>query len=94
LTLTHDIQSLGIDKLRNAFYSSSGLEIRPKTQINKIDTVKELIRALGMNPEQLLTRDALAKGATTHKNQDDLENHQLTILSRQLKDLIRQDAAV
>jgi hypothetical protein len=47
-----------------------------------------------MNPEQLLTRDALAKGATTHKNQDDLENHQLTILSRQLKDLIRQDAAV
>ena len=89
----HDIQSLGIDKLRNA-YSSSGLAIRQKTQINKIDTVKELIRALGMNPEQLLTRDALAEGATTHKNQDDLENHQLTILSRQLKDLIRQDAAV
>jgi hypothetical protein len=46
-----------------------------------------------MNPEQL-TRDALAEGATTHRNQDDLENHQLTILSQQLKELIRQDAAV
>jgi len=47
-----------------------------------------------MNPEQLLTRDALAEGAITHKNQDDLVNYQLTNLSRQLKDLIRQDAAV
>gem|GEM_PF-4542554 len=47
-----------------------------------------MIRALGMNPEQLLTRDALAEGATTHKDQADIENHQLTILSRQLKDLI------
>jgi hypothetical protein len=65
-----------------------------KTQINKIDTAKELIRALGMNPEQLLTRDALAEGATTQKNIDNVENHQLTILSQQLKELIRQDAAV
>jgi hypothetical protein len=89
----HDIQTLVIDKLRN-IYSSSGLAIRQKTQINKIDTVKELIRALGMNPEQLLTRDALAEGAITQKNQEDIENHQLTILSQQLKELIRQDAAV
>jgi hypothetical protein len=47
-----------------------------------------------MNPEQLLTRDALAEGATTTKNQTDLENRQLTILSEQLKHLIRQEAAV
>jgi hypothetical protein len=65
-----------------------------KTQINKIDTVKELIRALGMSPEQLVTRDALAEGATTHRNIDELENLQLTILSQQLKELIRKDAAV
>ena len=47
-----------------------------------------------MNPEQFLTRDALAEGAITHKNQEELENHQLTILSQQLKELIRKDAAV
>jgi hypothetical protein len=47
-----------------------------------------------LNPEQLLARDALAEGATTPKNQADFENRQLTILSEQLKQLIRQEAAV
>jgi hypothetical protein len=47
-----------------------------------------------MNPEQLLTRDAIAEGATTHRNQEEFENHQLTILSQQLIVLIRQDAGV
>ena len=87
----HDIQSLGIDKLRNV-YAASGLAIRPKTQINKLETVKEMIRALGMNPDQLLTREALAEGATIYSNQTDLENHQLTVLSNQLKQLIQQAA--
>ena len=89
----HDIQSIGIDKLRNA-YASSGLSIRQKTQISKIETLKEVIRALGMNPEQLLTRDALTEGAIAHKTTEDLENHQLQILSSQLKQLIHKEASV
>jgi site-specific recombinase XerD len=89
----HDIQSLGIDKIRNV-YAASGLAIKQKTQINQIDALKEIIRAMGMNPEQLLTRDALSDGAITHINSNDLENHQLQILSNQLKRLIRQEAAV
>ncbi|MGD6933116.1 MAG: hypothetical protein ACQCN5_02810 [Candidatus Bathyarchaeia archaeon] len=87
----HDIQSLGIDKLRNV-YTASGLCIRQKTQINKLETVKEMIRALGMNPDQLLTKDALAEGATTYKDQGDLENHQLSVLNSQLRQLIHQAA--
>jgi len=87
----HAIQSLGIDKLRNA-YEASGLAIRPKTQVSKVEALKEIIRAWGMNPEQVLTRDALADGATTHKSTEDIENHQLAILSSQLKQLIRQEA--
>jgi hypothetical protein len=47
-----------------------------------------------MNPEQLLKRDALSEGATTNKNLEDFENHQLTILSNQLKQLIQQAATV
>jgi site-specific recombinase XerD len=89
----HDIQSLGIDKLRNA-YEASGLAIRPKTQVSKVEALKEIIRAWGMNPEQILTRDALAEGAATFKSSDDFENHQLAILSSQLKQLIRQEATV
>ena len=87
----HDIQSLGIDKLR-IVYAASGLAIRQKTQINKLDALKEIIRAWGMNPEQVLARDALAEGAITCKNQADLENHQLTVLSNQLKEMIRHEA--
>lgn len=89
----HDIQSLGIEKLRNA-YAASGLAIKQKTQVSKLEALKEIIRAWGMNPEQLLTRDALNEGATTHKTTDDFENHQLQILSNQLKQLIRQEATV
>jgi site-specific recombinase XerD len=74
------IQSLGIDKLRN-IYAASGLAIRQKTQVSKIEALKEIIRAWRMTPEQVLTRDALAEGATTYKSQEDFENHQLAILS-------------
>jgi hypothetical protein len=80
----HDIQSLGIDKLRNV-YAAAGLSIKPKTQVSKVEALKEIIRAWGMNPEQILARDALAEGATTHKSQEDLENYQLTVLANQLE---------
>jgi len=86
-----DIQSLGIDTLRN-IYSSAGLSIRPKTRINKVDTLKEIIRAWGMNPEQILAKDALIQGAITSKNIEEQENHQLNILVNQLKELVKQEA--
>jgi site-specific recombinase XerD len=85
-----DIQSLGVDKLRN-IYAASGLSIRPKTQVSKVEALKEIIRAWGMNPEQILARDALAEGAATYKSSEDFENHQLAILRSQLKQLIRQE---
>ena len=88
-----DVQSLGVETLRN-LYASSGLAIRPKTKVNRIDQLKEIIRAWGMNPEQLLTRDALNDGATTYKNTEDFENRQLEVLSTQLKQLIRQEASI
>ena len=45
-----------------------------------------------MDPEQVLARDALADGATTHKNQEELETHQLSVLANQLKQLIQESA--
>jgi hypothetical protein len=65
------------------------LKIRPD---NKLETVKEIIRAFGMKPEQHLTKDAFADGVTTY-NPDDYENHQLSILNNQLKQLIRREAS-
>jgi site-specific recombinase XerD len=86
----HDIQSIGIEKLRGV-YSAAGLAIRPKTQISKLEQLKEMVRALGMNPEQVLAKDALADGAITIR---DGEDHQLIVLRKQLKELILAEASV
>jgi len=61
---------------------------------SKVEALKEIIRAWGMNPEHILAREALAEVATTPRIQADFENHQFTILSEQLKQLIRQEMAV
>ena len=87
----HDIQSLGIEKLRS-IYAAAGLAIRPKTQHSKLETIKEMIRALGENPEQILNRDALAQGATTEKQ--DIAEHQLAVLRNELRQLIKEESAV
>jgi hypothetical protein len=88
-----DIQSLGIDRLRN-IYASAGLSIRRKTKLSKIDALKEIIAAWGMNPEQILARNVIIDGAATYKTSEDLQNHQLVILRDQLKQLIRKEASV
>lgn len=88
----HDIQSLGVDKLRNVYAAASFL-IKPKTQVSKIEGLKEIIRAWGMTPEQLPCKDELTEDATTYKNQEELEIHQLTVLGEQIRHLIQQAAS-
>ncbi len=85
-----DVQSLGVETLRN-LYASAGLAIRPKTQINRIEQLKEIIRAWGENPEEILSKDALLRGNIT-ETQDQTQNHQLSILAEQLKQIIRKEA--
>ena len=87
----HDVQSLGVEKLRN-IYAASGLSIKPKTRISKIDALKEIVRAWGLNPEQVLTREALTQGAATVIGAETRENHDLQVLSRNLRALIREEA--
>ena len=86
----HDIQSVGIERLRNV-YASAGLAIRQKTTFSKLEQLKEMVRALGMNPEQVLTKNALADGAITVKQ---IEDSQLTILRKQLRELILAETSV
>jgi len=87
-----DVQSLGIETLRN-LYVSAGLAIRRKTQANRIDQLKEIIRAWGQNPEEILTKDALLRGNIT-ETQEVYQNHQLSLLADQLKQLIKSEVSV
>ena len=86
-----DVQSLSTETLRN-LYTSAGLAIRPKTQANRIDQLKEIIRAWGQNPEEILTKDALMRGNITETS-DQTQNHQLSILAEQLKQVIKKEVS-
>jgi hypothetical protein len=87
----HDIQMKGIDFLRN-MYAASGLAIKPKTRVSKIEALKEIIRAWGLNPEQILTREAPSQPAAVHRFSADQENIELQVLSKTLHDIISKEA--
>jgi hypothetical protein len=80
----HDIQMKGIEFLRGV-YLSSELSIRPKTRISKIDALKEIIRAWGLNPDEILTRDAMTQPHRTVIDQNQLEQGQLAQLTTALR---------
>jgi len=80
----HDIKMKGTEFLRG-IYISSGLSIRPKTRVNKLDALKEIIRAWGLNPEEILTRDAMREPHRTVIDRSEMENHQLNQLTSALK---------
>jgi len=56
------------------------LTIRTKFKVNKFDALKEIIRTWETNPEQLLTRKALADGAIT--KQEDITDRQMAVLGQ------------
>ncbi|MDH5733246.1 MAG: site-specific integrase, partial [Candidatus Bathyarchaeota archaeon] len=80
----HDIKMKGIEFLRG-IYVASGLAIKPKTRISKIDALKEIIRAWGMNPEEVLTKEALTKPHTTVIDRRQIEQSQIHQLTAALK---------
>ena len=80
----NDIQMKGIEFLRN-LYASSGLSIQPKTKITKIERLKMFAEALGLNPDEVLSKDALAK---PHRTVVDPENRKIQVLNEALKDAI------
>jgi integrase len=80
----HDIKMNGIEFLRG-IYRASGLAIKPKTRVSKIDALKEIIRAWGMNPEEILTKDAMKRPHRTVIDNSQVEQNQIHQLSMALK---------
>ncbi len=80
----HDIRMKGIEYLRG-IYLSSGLSIKPKTRLNKLEALKEMIRARGLNPDQVMSREGLAQSNITIIDRAQLEQNQLAQLTAVLK---------
>jgi integrase len=77
----NDVKMKGIEYLRN-LYASCGLSIRPKAKISKIDQLKTIIEAWGMNPNEILSRNALTM---PHATIVDPEQEKIELLNRALK---------
>jgi integrase len=56
----HDVKMKGVEYLRGV-YLNSRISIRPKTKMNKIDALKEIIQSWGLNPQRILTDEALSQ---------------------------------
>ncbi len=93
--LYHDIQSRGIEFLRNV-YSSSGISIRPKPQLDRVEGLKVVVRSLGYDLEKILVREALSEPhrIVTSGNTEDLQVGTLTgVLRQALQELAQQYTA-
>ena len=86
----HDVKMKGVEFLRN-IYAASGLAIRPKTSMSKIEALKEIIRAWGMDPEEILTKKALAEPHRVYVGSRDWVGDQVRALSTALKDMMRKE---
>jgi hypothetical protein len=84
VSIYNDIQMKGIDFLRN-LYAKSGLSIRPKTMISKIDRLKMFAESMGLNPDEVLSKNSLAK---PHRTVVDSESKTILVLNEALKNAI------
>jgi site-specific recombinase XerD len=90
LSTYQDIAMKGTEFLRN-IYAASGLSIRPKTQTSKIDALKEIVRAWGLNPEEILTKEALTRPYATVQGPVTTEEEQVKSLSVALKEMMKKE---
>jgi hypothetical protein len=86
----HDIQMKGTDYLRG-IYAASCLSIQPKLRVNKIEMLKEMIRALGLNPDEILSKEAQSNPNATIIGQERVEDNQIKQLTIALKQQILKE---
>ena len=62
-------------------------------KVSKIDMVKAFAQGLGLDPEEILSREALARPHRTILSGQEREQEDFQILSHAIKDLIKQEIA-
>ncbi len=90
VNIYHDIQSKGVEWLRN-IYASAGLSIRPRSHYSKIDMLKEIARAWGLEPEKILTSKALAQPHRTYASPEERDSEQVHLLASALRDSLKKE---
>lgn len=88
----HDIRMKGIAFLRGV-YAASSLSIKQNTKPDRIQMLKEIVRALGLNPEEISTKEALAKPHRTVVvgAQQDYEQGYVGLLMKALRQKLKDE---
>lgn len=86
----HDIQMKGVEFLRNV-YAASGLSIRPKTKVSKIEMLKTVVRGMDLDPEKILTREALAEPHRIFALTSEREDYEVKVLGKELKQMLKKE---
>ena len=86
----NDIEMKGIEFFRN-LYASSGLSIKPKTQVNKFEMLKALAETLGLDPNVVLSREAITKPHRTIVDGSTRETQQETALAHAIKQALLKE---
>jgi hypothetical protein len=86
----HDIKMKGVEFLRN-IYATAGLSIRPRTTISRIEMLKEIIRAWGLDPEKILVKEALMEPNRTLVAAIEREEAQVKTLANALREMLRRE---
>lgn len=66
--------------------------MKPNTKSSRIETLKEMMRAFGLNPEEILTKEALSMpNRTVIASAKETSNAQMDALLNALKQRLRED---
>jgi integrase len=79
----HDVRMKGVEYLRG-MYMTSGIRVRPKIKLNKIDALKEILQTWGLDPQKILTHEALAQITPTTKLEQ-TDNSNTTVVQQNSK---------
>lgn len=80
----NSIKSKGIEFLRR-IYISSGLSIKPKTQVTRMEILKEMVRSLGYDPERILVKETFTQ---PHRTVADNESVLRNVIREVLKNSV------
>jgi len=86
----HDIQSKGVEFLRN-IYANASLFIKPRAQVSKIEMVKEFVRGLGLNPEDILSKKAFSEPHRIYATPQEREEDQIRALCLAFKETLKRE---
>ncbi|MGQ9469313.1 MAG: tyrosine-type recombinase/integrase [Nitrososphaerales archaeon] len=90
ISVYHDVRMKGIEHLRNV-YASSGISIRPKTKVNKVEMLKAVVKSMGMDPDKVLVKEALTEPHRIYMDDRERLEDAEKILAAQLKEMLRRE---